>query len=180
MGADKATLWWQGTYLVSHTIGMLREFKFDLILSVNPGQYSFYQHLFPALPIIPDNPDIPYEGPVKGVLSVHRNYPTEDLLVVACDLPLITPGLVQKLMLSCQLNKGFEVYLYSIDSQYEPLLGIYTSGALQTLDRQGVNKPPSGMRYLLQKLKVSSLELDEQERVQFKNFNTMSDLDSDR
>lgn len=55
MGTDKATLQWQGKYLVSHTIGMLREFKFDLILSVNPGQYSFYQHLFPSIPLIPDD-----------------------------------------------------------------------------------------------------------------------------
>jgi molybdopterin-guanine dinucleotide biosynthesis protein A len=180
MGTDKATLWWQGNYLVLHTIGMLREFKLDLILSVNPGQYSFYQHLFPSMSIIPDHPDIPYEGPVKGVLSVHRNYSTEDLLVIACDLPQITQGLVQKLMLSSQSDKGFEVYLYSIDGQYEPLLGIYTSEALQTLDRPGDKKPQSGMRYLLQKLKVHSIALDEQERVQFKNFNSISDLNADR
>lgn len=176
MGADKATLVWRGKSMVSYSIDLLKKFPFECSLSVNSVQFPVYRRLFPALTLIPDEPGSIYKGPLKGMLSAYRKYPFEDLLFLACDLPQINPELVQRLILSWQLNKGYHVYLFSKDGEYEPLLGIYTSSALQVMHSPSTTSPPSGLRHLLRNLKVYSMDLSAEEQDQFKNFNTAEDL----
>ncbi|MDZ4709699.1 MAG: molybdenum cofactor guanylyltransferase [Saprospiraceae bacterium] len=176
MGADKAMVVWRGKSMVSYSMALLQGFPFECGLSVNPVQFPIYQSMFPNLTILPDEPGSIYQGPLKGMLSASRKYPDENILFIACDLPLIKPELVHRLIETYQSNKGYEVYLFSKDGEYEPLLGIYSSLALKNLDRPSAVPPRSGLRHLLRKLKVYSLDLSAEERDQFKNFNTAEDL----
>jgi len=182
MGTDKATVWWNGKPMVHYTIELIQSMSLEIILSVNPTQYPQYRALFQSYELIADDNRILYQGPMKGILSVHQRFPTEDLLVMACDTPLVSRELIQRLLQSFHLNKGYEVYLFSINGQYEPLLGIYTASGLNRHfhSNQPIQPVKSGMRYLLDKLNVKNISSSEQERMQFKNFNSPLDLESNQ
>jgi molybdopterin-guanine dinucleotide biosynthesis protein A len=87
MGQDKAMLPWQGRPLLDHMIGLAREAGMDhvYVSGDRPG-YRSIPDLEPGL------------GPLGGLASAVAALPDGRLLVLAVDMPRLTPGLLRVLM----------------------------------------------------------------------------------
>lgn len=89
-------------------------------------------------------------GPAAGLLAAHRQDPTATWLVSACDYPLLTPAALWQLRHEAS---GELTCFQNSDGFYEPLLGIWTPGALQDLYRN-VQKGILGPRAVVEQLQV--------------------------
>ena len=92
MGADKATLLLDGTAMARRVADVLREFGAGTVLTVGGDGR--------ALEGVGDRhveDELPGEGPLGGVATAAAAAPGRDLVVVACDLPDLDPGLLRTL-----------------------------------------------------------------------------------
>ncbi len=89
-------------------------------------------------------------GPAAGLLAAHRQDPTATWLVAACDYPLLTSAALWQLR---QEASGELTCFQNTDGFYEPLLAIWTPGALQNL-QQNVRKGILGPRAVVEQLQV--------------------------
>jgi len=61
-----------------------------------------------------------------GLLSVHLKYPEEDLLVLACDMPLIDAELIKQLLTKYNSETAV-AFIFTKNGELEPMPGIYKS-----------------------------------------------------
>jgi molybdopterin-guanine dinucleotide biosynthesis protein A len=87
-------------------------------------------------------------GPAAGLLAAHRSDPTATWLVIACDYPLLQAAAVHQLIESYEAPA---TCFRNADGFSEPLLGIWSPHALQTLD-ENVSNGRSGPAYTLRRL----------------------------
>ncbi|MGH8726415.1 MAG: molybdenum cofactor guanylyltransferase [Burkholderiales bacterium] len=88
MGGDKALLELAGRPLVLHMVEKLRPLVSEVTLVGAPERYS---HL--GLPVLPDCEA--GRGPVAGIVTALRATRHDWNLIVACDLPLLDPRLLE-------------------------------------------------------------------------------------
>src|SRR6202012_3284429 len=87
MGQDKGLIATQTTNWAGLALEKLSSLNIPVVLSVNNRQKTSYQAIFSDKLLIADNPELSLKGPLAGILSIHLQYPTEDLFILACDLP---------------------------------------------------------------------------------------------
>jgi molybdopterin-guanine dinucleotide biosynthesis protein A len=172
MGRDKGLIAAQTTNWAGLALEKMSSLNIPVVLSVNNRQKTSYQAIFSSEILIPDNPGLPLKGPLAGILSIHLQYPTEDLFVLACDLPYMEPALLNDLYIT--QNGRSQVYLYENDSEPEPLCGIYTADGLNTilllLQSGGLAK--HSMKYALEQLLVDLRPIPENKKDAFTNVNS--------
>ena len=121
MGQDKSRLLYHHKPQRDHLTDLLRPYCEAVFWSVNADQAA--ELLGSEQPLIVDAFDWP--GPLNGILSAFRYYPTSAWFVVACDMPLLTVRSFDALTDGRNPAKVATVF-YDSDSQLpEPLLGIY-------------------------------------------------------
>lgn len=149
-----------------------------VMISVNPQQLEFYSHLFSADRIIVDNPDLSIRGPLYGILSVHIQNPEENLLVLACDMPLMHIDCLQKLIRRFSEEPLTDAVLYQNEGEPEPLCAVYSSNALKQLLSlyQNGDLTRHSMKFALGQLTVQKIEITEEEKKFFQNFNAHASL----
>ena len=92
-GQDKAFQPLHGTPLLVHAINRLRPQVDELLLNSNAPFESFTAY---ALTVIPDR--LPgFLGPLAGIHAGLVQYPEDNLVTVAVDLPFLPPDLVTRL-----------------------------------------------------------------------------------
>jgi molybdopterin-guanine dinucleotide biosynthesis protein A len=178
MGNDKGLLKLEAKTWAQTAIDKISVLKIPVKISVNKEQYSAYAEAFSAGQLIVDEPLIPFRGPLQGLLSCHLDFPEEDLFILACDMPLMEPAMLQTLYQSCQENPLADAHVFMNDGEPEPLCGIYTARGLdiiQEMQKKGTLIKHS-MKFMLDNLKVNTIELDEDEKKYFRNFNAHSEL----
>lgn len=139
------------------------------LISCNAGQKQSFD---PRLPVITDQ----YEncGPMGGILSGMNALPGEALLVIACDLPMITSGAISKLLNSRAENCDATVYQLEDSDILETTFAIYEPSARSFLTeshRDGEYK----LQKALQQMQLKVLQPDDKSL--FLNVNTQEDLD---
>lgn len=72
-----------------------------------------------------------YRGPLNGILSAHKNHPNVAWLVLACDLPLLNQGALNKLVLQRDETKVATAYATKESQLPEPLVAIWEPQGLQ-------------------------------------------------
>ena len=116
-------------------------------------------------------------GPLKGILSVHLQYPAEDLLVVACDMPALQPEVLQHLI-KARSESASDAFVFRNGDAAEPLCAIYTSKGLAEIGwqyMQGVLRRFS-LKHVLEGLDTAYLPLPPGWEKNFYNCNTPADL----
>ena len=149
-----------------------------VIISVNKDQYEEYSSIFPAQQLIPDNDSLQLKGPLCGVLSVHLQYPQEDLLILACDMPLMETELIKELLLTIINIPKSDAFVYTNDGEPEPLCGIYKAKGLAHIFSLYQNKqlPKHSMKYMLEHITTHSIPLPDDKKKCFRNFNAHAEL----
>ena len=190
MGSDKGLLkalpppdWGIGPKHKTNTwaqiaVNKLSELQLPIIISVNKHQLPDYSAFFPALQLVADNDSLLIKGPLSGVLSVHVKYPQEDMLILACDMPLMEPGLIKELLTQYNTQKANDAFIFTNDGEPEPLCGIYKAKALANIHHlyKTNQLPRHSMKYMLEHISTYSIPLPESKKNCFRNFNAHSEL----
>src|SRR6187431_2323757 len=113
MGSDKGMLVLNDKTWTQKAIDTLNNFQIPIVISVNKNQYRDYSTIFPTDTLIPDDPSLQLHGPLCGLLSVHLKYPVEDLLILACDMPLIDTELIQQLLTKYSTATTDDAFIYT-------------------------------------------------------------------
>jgi molybdopterin-guanine dinucleotide biosynthesis protein A len=172
MGIDKAWLEIEGQSLIERTLASVRAVTSSVAIIANTERYGRL-----GVPVFADT----YQGigPLEAVRVALSNTQTNRILLVACDLPFLTPALF-RFQLSIPSTSQAIVPL-SADNQLEPLCAIYCKNSLQaveTLIEQGERK----MAKLFEKVPTRFVEFKEIRELDgahlfFENINSPEDYD---
>lgn len=178
MGTDKGLLKHEAKTWAQTAVDKIAALQLPVKISVNNQQFADYAEVFAKDVLITDAASLAIHGPLLGVLSAHVHLPTQDLLVLACDLPLMEPALLKELYQHYLDNPGYDAYLFDNDGEHEPLCAIYVAKGLLTIDemlRQGQLTRHS-MKFMLDHLSVYSIPVKEEQKAFFRNFNAHAEL----
>jgi len=179
MGADKGLLKPETKTWGQIAIDKMAALNIAVKISVNNNQLPAYCAVFSSNNLIADNISLPLHGPLLGVLSSHLQYPTEDLFILACDMPLMEPFLLEELKAGYRLHSSYDAYIFSNDSEPEPLCGIYTAKGLSvilTMLLEG-RLTRHSMKFMLGLLHVKVVPATDEQKKYFRNFNDHAGLE---
>ena len=129
MGANKALIEFHGEPLierVAKTLTSCPAISEILLITNTPAEYEFLH--------LPSFPDLqPGKGPLGGIYTALSHAKFLRVLVVACDLPFITPELLDYL---CGDSEDAEVYVLESEKGVEPLCAVYTKSCLSVIEKQ--------------------------------------------
>ncbi|HJS53529.1 MAG TPA: molybdenum cofactor guanylyltransferase, partial [Chitinophagaceae bacterium] len=130
MGSDKGLLKLGDKTWAHISVEILNTFQLPAFVSVNKKQVEKYSAIFPKEILIIDDDSLQMPGPLGGILNVHLQYPKEDMLVLACDMPLMGSDLIKELLAKYNNEPVVNALIYTNDGELEPLPGIYRSTGL--------------------------------------------------
>ncbi|MGN6592216.1 MAG: GTP 3',8-cyclase MoaA [Terriglobales bacterium] len=117
MGQDKSTLDWHGRPLLGHLIQTAREAGAAEVAVAGPRAPAGVERLDDA---------VAGHGPLGGILAALRWRPR--VLVIACDMPRLTPALLRHLW---EQAAGFDGWTVAAD---QPLCAVYSRALLPHLE----------------------------------------------
>lgn len=178
MGSDKGLLLNNVSTWAELAFNKLSTLKIPVVLSVNTQQLSIYNALFPLQNLIIDDAELLIGGPLHGLLTVHQIFPNDAIVLLACDMPLITVEVIEKLLQHHRTNATKEAFFFINGNQPEPLCAIYTARAMaKILSLYNAKKlAKHSMKYVLEQLDGLALEMPLNWQPFFKNLNSKSDL----
>jgi molybdopterin-guanine dinucleotide biosynthesis protein A len=125
MGRPKAFLPYQGTTIVEHILGTLRELFSEVFLVANEPEA--YENL--GVDVVKDI--LPYRGPLGGILSGLLVASHQYSFIIACDMPLVDRRLIREMTAG---RHGNDVVVLSHKQGIEPLLGVYSKNCIKPLE----------------------------------------------
>ena len=156
----------------------LQSLSIPVKISVNTNQLAKYSKIFAPGDLIADNESLKIKGPLCGVLSAHLQYPSDDLIILACDMPLMETDILRELIDCYQQSSATEAFVFKNKGEPEPLCGIYSAKGLARI----YNLYTTGqltkhsMKFMLELLSICSLPLPDHKNKYFMNFNTHAEL----
>ncbi|MFN7141255.1 MAG: molybdenum cofactor guanylyltransferase [Limisphaerales bacterium] len=115
---------------------------------------------------------VPKCGPLGGVYTALKTTKASSVLFLACDMPLITTGLLQKLL--ARISDETEALFMLSESAGFPF--VLRTTALSMVEEQIARKEFS-LHRLCQRMKGKVIEPSEAEARQLANINTVEELD---
>ena len=178
MGSDKGLLKLEANTWAQTAIDKMTTLNFPVKISVNSKQYNDYAAVFPSTDLVTDDATLSLKGPLLGVLSSHLKFPDEDLFILACDMPLMEPSLLNKLYTQYQQEPSFNAYVFTNEGEPEPLCGIYKAKGLSLiLDILISGKLfKHSMKFMLDHLNVKAIPATDEQKKFFRNFNAHAEL----
>jgi len=134
MGSDKGLLIKDGKTWAERVSENLKAFNIPVVLSINEKQQETYNKYFASKDLVVDT--LPMHGPLNGLLTVHQQFPSEDILLMACDLIDMKKEVLQQLLNSYEENNAADFIAYEEDNFFQPLCAIYKAKALDELYQQ--------------------------------------------
>jgi molybdopterin-guanine dinucleotide biosynthesis protein A/molybdopterin converting factor small subunit len=175
MGRDKASIVLGGDGLTQagRALGLLRQFCGPVCLSLREGQSV--PSGGEGVPVLRDAPGA--QGPLAGILAAFHQAPGAAWLVMACDLPLVRPGVLARLAAryAGDPSRPFVAYASASDGLPEPLCAIYGPSARPVLERHAA-RGHFCPRHILREENALLLPLPEAEARVLTNVNTPEDL----
>lgn len=155
MGSDKGLLMIDGIPWAERAQKLLAAVCRRTVYSIRHDQQQAYAAAIPGASFVTDNDNCKDIGPLGGLLSVHEQFPTSDILLLACDMIFVAPGDLQQLIQSTG-----RIRAYRAGEFFEPLCAYYSAAALakiSTLYREKKNFISLQKVMLLPELRVTAL-----------------------
>lgn len=171
MGSDKGLLDLDGKPWALCIAEKLKEANLPVAVSINEKQKDAYQKIFPDTPLIVDQ--LPLDGPLEGLLSVHKNFPDKDILLMACDLIDMQMETILELIEAYRENPSFEYYVYQENGFHQTFCAIYTAKALTKVYTSFEDN--TLIKYSLHGRfeEGNTMYIPVQNEMSFKNYNTL-------
>lgn len=180
MGSDKGLLKYGSKTWADIALDKLQQLELPVIISINAKQFEGYSKTFSSQLLVEDDESLQLRGPLAALLSIHEKFPTEDLLILACDLVLIEPSLLKRLLSNYEQHTNSDAFIYTNDEEAEPLCGVYKANALNKILQiyQANQLMKHSMKYALEQVNTYTIPLTDGKKKFFKNFNTSEELNS--
>lgn len=166
MGQDKAMMVYKERSLYKIAAENIAPFSDNIYLSANPHQISHLAFEYPTIQDLFDG-----VGPLGGIISCHR-YIQEQLLIISCDLPLISHIEIEALINLHNQNNGCTMFYNDSTGHYETMLSIWEKEMLDLLEEYFISGGRSIQQFLKQQKIVKNILSSLQN---FKNINTVDD-----
>ena len=161
MGREKALLPYRHATLVEHVAGAVRDAAGSVTLVGDPAKLGGL-----GLPVLPDT--IPGCGPASGIATALKATHTDWNLIVACDMPAISSGILGELLRAAETTGANCVAAAAPDGEPEPLCALYHRRCLRVLARAILDKRLK-MKELLNEIGVRTVAVP---RAALANVNT--------
>lgn len=178
MGADKGLLNLENRSWVEWALKKCKAVHLETFISIRMEQMNSYKHFFSIEHFIQDNESLGYHGPLLGIMSAHKAFPTKDLLVLACDMIEMKEATLIALLQMQVSNPSYQAYCFMNQGNLEPLAAIYTASGLSKIQDLFLLKDLAkhSMKYVLSVLKTCCIPINPTQQSSFHNFNTPTDL----
>lgn len=130
MGSDKGLLQDNGKIWAEKISEKLKHQNIPVVISINRDQQAVYGKILNQEELVIDQ--LPMHGPLNGLLTVHQQFPSKDILLMACDLIDMNDIILKELITAYEQNVG-DYFAYEEDNFFQPLCAIYTSDAIGSL-----------------------------------------------
>lgn len=176
MGEDKALLEYEGKYFIEKIAEELSFFEEKIIARGNNSVLT--EITDSSWKVIPDI--YPDHGPMGGLHAALKECRSDAMLVVTCDMPLITKELAKQIcdeMYEQQriLDDNIDtLIIVTDDGKYHPLCGVYKKELYQSMEellRENNNR----MMSVLKNHCTKYMNLDNKTSKQLANVNTKED-----
>ncbi len=134
MGREKALLNFHGKPQFAYLFEMLQPFCEKVFLSCRKEQSTKFGEQYPMIFDIHDG-----IGPMNGLLSFLKEYPSKACLLVACDMPFVDKKIIQSLIANRQSEKIATAFKNKKDFP-DPLLTIWEPSAYNLLNQAFQNR----------------------------------------
>lgn len=166
MLSEKGLVLYKNKPLIEHVIAAVLPISSNIQLITNSHDYDYLN-----CKIIND---IKLDkGPIGGIYSALVNSDSEINLILSCDIPLISTEILLELIEKHNIN--FDVTVFEDRKRMHPLIGIYSKKILPILKRAIVEKELKMMN-LFPKIKHQLIDIKDENRHNFKNINTVTEL----
>ncbi|MFY0252620.1 NTP transferase domain-containing protein [Chitinophaga sp. 30R24] len=138
MQEEKSDIAYHGMPQWQYLVNLLQSFLQEVYVSCRAEQQSHFN--YPLL--IPDT--LPYRGPSAGLLSAHALQPDTAWLVIACDLPFLSPNSLGLLIQQRNTLRAATTFISPANKLPEPLITIWEPAGLKALQQnvmEGKNCP---------------------------------------
>ncbi len=157
MGKDKSLLPLGGGVLLDHIVQVLQQVTPDVQLVGGPGGIP---DLYPGF------------GPVGGILTALTASRAEWNLVVACDMPCVTPAVLRTLCAAILRTGAHCIIPRTPDGREHPLCAAYNRQAIPAFSDAAANEV-HGLRQAIRLTRHEFLDFPDAEP--FRNINTPED-----
>ncbi len=143
MGRNKALLPLNGKPIIEHVVHAARQVAQRTLLITNqPEEFAFL-----GLDMHPDV--IPGIGPIGGIVTALEHCPTAYCLILACDLPFMSPEILHAL--ARHREDHHRAVVLDVGRGPEPLCGIYARSCLPAV-HEHIRNDDYQLQALLQRL----------------------------
>ncbi|MCC6753648.1 MAG: molybdenum cofactor guanylyltransferase [Saprospiraceae bacterium] len=125
MGTDKGLVELGGRALIAHAIGLLASAGLSPRIVANDEAYLKFGY-----PVLRDL--VPGKGPMGGLFTALSDCPTTLLLLVSCDMPMLTKAVLERMIFHARSG---EIVCPTLNSVPHPLFSLYP---ISLADRVGV------------------------------------------
>src|SRR5580658_10898857 len=152
MGRDKALLPYGGTTLLEHLARAVQDAAGCVALIGDPGRYSSLGY-----PVYADK--FSCCGPLGGIYTALSVSSTDWNLIVACDMPGISPDVLRTLLRSADGSSGSCVIATGPGGEPEPLCAVYHRRCLPVMAR-AIQEKRFKMKELVTELHPRAMPVD--------------------
>ncbi|MBI2337249.1 MAG: molybdenum cofactor guanylyltransferase [Deltaproteobacteria bacterium] len=162
-GSNKAFALYDGVPIIHRVLKAMQEVFAETFLITNTPEV--YRHL--PLPVYQDL--LPQRGPMGGLVTAFSLTHKEKIFVVACDLPLLDPALIECILKEAQ---NFDAII-PVSEQEEYLMAVYSHTLFAGMRQQILTGERSLKKFLAGKPNIHRLNLHPHQSC---NINTPQDL----
>lgn len=172
MGEPKeGVLLWDDKPMIDHLINTLSKITREILILGEPKGADIKSRK--DIKCIPDHK--PDSGPLGGMETLLSSNLDTEYLVVACDQPLLTVELLQKLAKSTP-SSNIRLFTFEDFNDINPFPGIYPSLLLPHI-KHSIQKGLTAMHEMIQSCSdVTWIPINQSEAALLKNINTPKDL----
>lgn len=169
-GSDKGLNTIRNTSWAAFMAEKLSFLKVPVVFSINEHQFKNYcDQIVPDFLIVDDN-DL--QGPARGLLTLHRKFPSFDILLLACDMLELDERTIRNLFEQYAQDNSYDFYVYQDATYAQPFCGIYTAAGIDKLRTDLASRLLTNisMQYIIDKGHTKRIPIINNEA--FSNFNS--------
>lgn len=166
MQSEKGLVLFQDKPFIEHIIQAILPVTNQIKLITASSEYDYLEY-----EKIPDI--IVDKGPLGGIYTALSHSETEFNLILSCDIPLISTGLLQELISKHTREAG--ITIFASESKTHPLIGIYSKDILPVI-KKSIDAGELRMMDLLSKVPHQIIKIEENETFPLTNINSADEL----
>jgi molybdenum cofactor guanylyltransferase len=169
MGSDKGLLTIGATIWAKFIAEKLLALQIPVVFSINETQRDAYCHYISNNDFVIDS--LPLPGPLCGLLSVHKKFPEQDLLLMACDMLDVDAATIKQIIQTCINEPAHDFYVYEDAEFLQPFCGLYTAKGLSIIlaKAQSNQLTKFSMQHLLNSANTKKIAIGN--KAAFSNYN---------